>query len=97
MQLAVSSRPSSLSLHELLSTIGQRVREEMQSVAGVQRQSQSSGHSLTQGDSQRLLQGNIYSQASGCALQQTLPITEDSRGVLNGGKKALPCVCLFTP
>ena len=93
--MAVSDGPSSLSLHELLSNIGQRVREEIQSVTGVQCQSQSSGHSLTQEDSQRLFQGNIYSQASGSAMQQPLPDTEDSRGVLNGSKKALPCVCFF--
>ena len=99
VQLAVSDGPSSLSLHELLSAVGQRVREEMQSVTGVQHrhQSQSSGHSLTQDDSQRLFQGNVYSQASGSAMQQPLPFTEDSRGVLNGGKKALPCVCFFNP
>ena len=88
VQLAVSDGPSSLSLHELLSAVGQRVREEMQSVTGVQRQSQSSGHSLTQDDSQRLFQGNVYSQAAGSAVQQPLPFTEDSRGVLNGGKKS---------
>ena len=97
VQLEVSDRPSLLSLHELLSAVGQRVREEMQSITGVQRLSQSSGHSLTQDDSQRLFQGNVYSQAAGSAVQQPLPFTEDSRGVLNGGKKALPCVCFFNP
>ena len=94
VQLEVSD---TLSLHELLSAVGQRVREEMQSVTGVQRQSQSSGHSLTQEDSQRLFHGNVYSQAAGSAVQQPLPFTEDSRGVLNGSKKALPCVFFFNP
>ena len=85
VQLAVSGGPSSLSLHELLSAVGQRVREEMQSVTGIQHQSQSSGHILTQDDSQQLFHGNVYSQAAGSAVQQPLPFTEDSRGILNGG------------